>query len=592
MDKKIPVIAIDGTAASGKGTMAKRLAAYLDYAYLDTGLLYRRVALTLLAQNIPADNIEAAVHAARTLDASKLDDPALRGAAAGRDASVVAAIPEVRMALHDFQREFPAQSGKVGAILDGRDIGTVIFPDALIKFYIDADIEIRAERRYKELTSHGLEITYEKVLEDMKIRDARDGNRDFRPMVAAEDAILIDTSEMNADESFSQILYCLELNGFFLADQWLHYFSPESLALFSVKQLAEIFVSDIVEIRPDQVWPLLAQFNYLRDDSSLMEKLQFPDDPAGIKLTIALGTLKTNLTEAAKSLAPATIVHDSDRLASHPADPENPTNGGVMDEEIDVEAALLPCQQAALLYPSLPRLSFQYARVLMAAGCEELALVHFLNAAEQGHGGACGYLGDICLYGLCGMEIDPPMAKEYYARAAESGFWMAQDMGDQIEKLSPDEMTYKWDLERHEGAEYYYLSNLIQLSNGMMPTDSGLPPENIICYVVASLAGISTQFIWMIDPEVLPEKQLISGKIKFSMNMAAPIQRAAVRIKDEDLRETFMQSFYDGAFDTYLNMGFEDGKTFAAREGAESGALELYIQTAMALYFDEKMITN
>ncbi len=130
MEKQIPVIAIDGTAASGKGTLAKRLAAYLDYAYLDTGLLYRRVALTLLAQNIPADNIEAAVHAARTLDANKLDDPALRGAAAGRDASVVAAIPEVRMALHDFQREFPNKSGKAGAILDGRDIGTVIFPEA------------------------------------------------------------------------------------------------------------------------------------------------------------------------------------------------------------------------------------------------------------------------------------------------------------------------------------------------------------------------------------------------------------------------------------------------------------------------------
>lgn len=206
MKTQIPVIAIDGTAASGKGTMAKRLAAYLDYAYLDTGLLYRRVALTLLAQNIPADNTEAAVHAARTLDANKLDDPALRGAAAGRDASVVAAIPEVRMALHDFQREFPGKSGKTGAILDGRDIGTVIFPEATLKFYVDADIETRAQRRHKELVGQGLEITYEKVLEDMKIRDARDSNRDFRPMIAAADAIHIDTTSMGPDEVFTKAL--------------------------------------------------------------------------------------------------------------------------------------------------------------------------------------------------------------------------------------------------------------------------------------------------------------------------------------------------------------------------------------------------
>jgi cytidylate kinase len=206
MENSVPVIAIDGTAASGKGTMARRLANHLGYAYLDTGLLYRRVALTLLAQNIPADNVEAAVHAARTLDANKLDDPALRGAAAGRDASIVAAIPEVRMALHDFQREFPGKSGKPGAILDGRDIGTVIFPEAILKFYVDADIEVRAQRRHKELVGQGLDITYEKVLEDMKIRDARDGNRDFRPMKAADNAIRIDTTSMGPDEVYQEAL--------------------------------------------------------------------------------------------------------------------------------------------------------------------------------------------------------------------------------------------------------------------------------------------------------------------------------------------------------------------------------------------------
>lgn len=206
MKRNISVIAIDGTAASGKGTMAKRLAAHLDYAYLDTGLLYRRVALTLLEQNIPADNVEAATRAARELDANKLDDPKLRGAAAGRDSSVVAAMPDVRLALHDFQRQFPAKSGKPGAILDGRDIGTVIFPEATLKFYVDADIEVRAQRRHKELISQGLNITFEKVLDDMKIRDARDGTRDFRPMKAATEAIHIDTTNMGPDQVFQAAL--------------------------------------------------------------------------------------------------------------------------------------------------------------------------------------------------------------------------------------------------------------------------------------------------------------------------------------------------------------------------------------------------
>lgn len=206
MNNNIPVIAIDGTAASGKGTMAKRLAAHLDYAYLDTGLLYRRVALTLLEKKIPPTDTEAAVQAARELDPATLGDPALRGADAGRDSSVVAAIPEVRKALHDFQREFPAKSGKRGAILDGRDIGTVIFPEAPIKFFVDAKIEVRAERRHKELAGRGEALPYEKVLEDMKIRDARDSGRDFRPMKVAEEAIIIDTTSMGPDAVFEEAL--------------------------------------------------------------------------------------------------------------------------------------------------------------------------------------------------------------------------------------------------------------------------------------------------------------------------------------------------------------------------------------------------
>lgn len=203
MNSNVPVIAIDGTAASGKGTMAKRLAAHLDYAYLDTGLLYRRVALTLLEKKIAPTDIDAAVQAARDLDPATLSDPALRGADAGRDSSVVAAIPEVRKALHDFQREFPVKSGKHGAILDGRDIGTVIFPEAPIKFFVDAKIEVRAERRHKELAGRGENLPYDKVLEDMKIRDARDSGRDFRPMKIADEAIIIDTSDMNADQVYA-----------------------------------------------------------------------------------------------------------------------------------------------------------------------------------------------------------------------------------------------------------------------------------------------------------------------------------------------------------------------------------------------------
>lgn len=206
MTESIPVIAIDGTAASGKGTMARRLAAHLDYAYLDTGLLYRRVALTLIEQNVPLEDTQAAAQAARSLDPATLDDPRLRGPEAGRGSSIVAAIPAVRSALLDFQHTFPVKSGKPGAVLDGRDIGTVIFPGATLKFYVDADVGVRAQRRHKELITQGIDITYEKVLEDMKIRDARDGSRPDAPMKAAPDAIHIDTTSMGPDEVYQKAL--------------------------------------------------------------------------------------------------------------------------------------------------------------------------------------------------------------------------------------------------------------------------------------------------------------------------------------------------------------------------------------------------
>jgi len=209
-----PVIAIDGTAASGKGTLAKRLAAHFDFGYLDTGLLYRRVALDLLEQNIPWSDQDKAAEAARTLDASRLDDPHLRGAEAGRGASVVGAIPDVRTALDDFQRSFPQNCGKAGAILDGRDIGTIIFPEASVKFYIDAGLETRAARRHAELAAKGDPITLEQVIDDFKIRDARDGERSFRPMAVAADAAVIDTTHLNADETYALALSILESKGF------------------------------------------------------------------------------------------------------------------------------------------------------------------------------------------------------------------------------------------------------------------------------------------------------------------------------------------------------------------------------------------
>lgn len=212
---KPTVIAIDGTAASGKGTLARRLAAHLGYAYLDTGTLYRRVGLDVLHAGGSPTDLEIIIGAAENLqkarDLSVLDDPKIRSAEAGRMASIVGAVPEVRHALIAMQRNFatnppPLSDGSAakGAVIDGRDIGTVICPDAPLKFFIDADIEIRAERRHRELQAGGdSAITYETVLSDMKIRDARDAGRTDAPMKAAPDAILIDTTLLGPDEVFN-----------------------------------------------------------------------------------------------------------------------------------------------------------------------------------------------------------------------------------------------------------------------------------------------------------------------------------------------------------------------------------------------------
>jgi cytidylate kinase len=192
------IIAIDGPAAAGKGTLAKRLAAHLGLNYLDTGLIYRAV-------GVKRDETgRDAVLVAEDLQSSDLSHPGLRGEAAGRAASEVAAIPEVRQALLEFQRRVAHQ--KPGAVLDGRDIGTVVCPDADIKLFVTASLEKRAERRWKELIAKGETAIKTRVLQDMRDRDARDAARDVAPMAPAADAILIDTSELDADAAFAAAL--------------------------------------------------------------------------------------------------------------------------------------------------------------------------------------------------------------------------------------------------------------------------------------------------------------------------------------------------------------------------------------------------
>ncbi|MGB0900768.1 (d)CMP kinase [Halocynthiibacter sp.] len=188
-------VAVDGPAASGKGTISKALAAHFSFAHLDTGLLYRAVGAQLLQG---ADPLEAA----KALRAEDIDADALRNSAVAQAASKVAAIPEVRQALLDFQRAFARRAG--GAVLDGRDIGTVICPEAEVKLYITASDEVRAERRYLELSAKGQDVTPEGVLDDLKARDKRDRERATAPLKAANDALLLDTSELSIEDAVAQ----------------------------------------------------------------------------------------------------------------------------------------------------------------------------------------------------------------------------------------------------------------------------------------------------------------------------------------------------------------------------------------------------
>jgi cytidylate kinase len=198
------VIAIDGTAASGKGTLARRLAEAYGFDHLDTGLLYRAVGLAVLrAGGDPEDPI-AGLAAVLALDLGALGDQDLRGDAAAQAASRVSAIPGVRTALLDFQRAFAGR--KPGAVLDGRDIGTVICPDAPAKVFVTATLETRAERRWKELLQRGHEAIYSEVFDDLRQRDERDRRRAVAPLVPASDAFLLDTSQLTADQVFDQAL--------------------------------------------------------------------------------------------------------------------------------------------------------------------------------------------------------------------------------------------------------------------------------------------------------------------------------------------------------------------------------------------------
>jgi CMP/dCMP kinase len=201
------VIAIDGPAASGKGTLARRLAERFGLAHLDTGALYRATALLVLDENGDPANPVAAETAARRVDPRLLADPRLRGDTVASAASMVAAIPEVRHALLGLQRDFAAHppASARGAVLDGRDIGTVVCPGADLKLFITASTETRAARRVGELREQGAPAIYENVLQDLNERDARDSGRGEAPLTAAHDAYIIDTTTLDADVVFERV---------------------------------------------------------------------------------------------------------------------------------------------------------------------------------------------------------------------------------------------------------------------------------------------------------------------------------------------------------------------------------------------------
>jgi cytidylate kinase len=202
------IIAIDGTTSSGKGTLAKRLAKHYGLPHLDTGLLYRAVALAALTKGIDFSDERACVLLAEHIDLAELDERELRGAGVGAAASVVASLGAVRKALFEKQRKFAMREG--GAVLDGRDIGTVIAPEADVKLWVDASVEERARRRFLELSSLGENVTQEGVLAQLQERDARDSSRKDAPMKPAADSVWIDTTNLDVEGMVERALQIVE----------------------------------------------------------------------------------------------------------------------------------------------------------------------------------------------------------------------------------------------------------------------------------------------------------------------------------------------------------------------------------------------
>jgi CMP/dCMP kinase len=200
------IIAIDGPAGAGKGTLARRLAKAFDLAYLDTGLLYRAVGMHVVEMGSDPADPAAAIHAARHLELASLDSPRLRDEIAADAASKVAAIPDVRDALLAFQRDFAGNppSPYKGAVLDGRDIGTVVCPHADLKLFVTATADERARRRTLELQAKGIDAIQDRILADMLARDERDRDRKVAPLASAKDAIVLDTTELDADMVFDR----------------------------------------------------------------------------------------------------------------------------------------------------------------------------------------------------------------------------------------------------------------------------------------------------------------------------------------------------------------------------------------------------
>jgi cytidylate kinase len=202
------IIAIDGTAAAGKSTLARRIAAHYSLPRLDTGALYRAVARDVLKAGKQLTDKAAAEAAAKALDPETLSDPELRVKGAGEAASIVAAIPEVRAALMEFQRAFARQ--ETGAVVEGRDIGTVVCPDADAKIFVTASLESRAHRRHKELLSYGMDISEETVLAEIRERDRRDRERPISPLIPAADALLLDTTELDIEKAFDAAIALID----------------------------------------------------------------------------------------------------------------------------------------------------------------------------------------------------------------------------------------------------------------------------------------------------------------------------------------------------------------------------------------------